>query len=105
MGDARLAAKKKVAGAKKEAAAPTKKVAAPKKKAVAASKKAAAAEEEGGVKRKFARVYHEASRCFWRVRFPDGTSKGFRYASGEPPLQMRQKAEDYARECGFSIVE
>ena len=107
MGDARAdarAVKKKEAAPKKEAAAPKKKVAAPKKK-VAAPKKAAAAAEEGGVKRKHARVDHEASRRCWRVRFPDGTSRGFKYKEGEAPMEMRKQAEDYVRERGFEVVE
>ena len=115
MNDAKAAVKKAAGGstakkAAKKEAAPKKKAAAPKKQAAIAdlaepSQEAIVGVPNLGVKRKHARVDHEASRCCWRVRFPDGTSKGFRYKSGEPPLAMRQQAEDYARECGFLVVE
>ena len=58
-----------------------------------------------GVKRKLAKVDHEASRLCWRARLPDGTSKGFRYKSGDDPEAMRKQAEEYVKKSGFLLVE
>ena len=118
------APKKKAAGTKRKAAAPKAQAAiedtgVPNEEAVAAPKRKAAPKAQAAIadageaseepmaapKTKWARVDHEASRNSWRVRFPDGTSKGFRYKEGETPRAMRKQAEDYAIRCGFKIVE
>ena len=101
---ANKAPKKKAAPKKQAAIADTGVEAAPKKKA-APKKQAALADIGGGEKRKFARVDHEASRLCWRARFPDKTSKGFKYKSGDDPEVVRKQAEEYVKELGFEVVD
>ena len=88
-----------------EAIAAPKRKAAPKAQAAIADAGEPSQEAIAAPKKKLARVDHEASRSSWRVRFPDGTSKGFKYKEGEAPAAMRKQAEDYAIRCGFKIVE
>ena len=108
--------KRKAAGPKRKAAAPKAQaaiedagepneeaVAAPKRKA--APKAQAAIADTGEPKKKWVRVDHEASRCSWRVRFPDNTSKGFKYQRGADPSAMYKEAEEYAIQLGFKVAE
>ena len=108
--------KRKAAGPKRKVAAPKAQaaiedtgepneeaVAAPKRKA--APKAQAAIADTGEPKKKWVRVDHEASRCSWRVRFPDNTSKGFTYKRGADPSAMYKEAEEYAIQLGFKVAE
>ena len=48
-------------------------------------------------------VNHEGTRKTYRVRLPDGTSKGFLYSSEENREQAREKALALAASCGAQV--
>ena len=48
-------------------------------------------------------VNHEGTRKTYRVRLPDGTSKGFQYSSEENKEQARQKALAFAASSGEQV--
>ena len=64
--------------------------------------KSASAEANAGVKRKLATLQSEPSRKTWRVRHPDGKSKGFKYASASESAAAKEKAIAYMNEVNGS---